>query len=118
MALVKCSECGQEISDMATACPKCGKPTGVQLKAEPKLKVEFSLWSIATFIIGGVLLIPVHLIVTKLSVAALESKIPEIVSLGAIASILLLLGSTAMVIFTISAAYYTFKALKNSKEVK
>lgn len=26
MALIKCSECGQEISDMATACPKCGYP--------------------------------------------------------------------------------------------
>ncbi len=25
MALIKCSECGQEISDQATICPKCGK---------------------------------------------------------------------------------------------
>ncbi len=32
MALIKCKECGQEISDMATACPKCGKPTGLVIK--------------------------------------------------------------------------------------
>jgi len=25
MALVKCSECGSEISSSATKCPKCGK---------------------------------------------------------------------------------------------
>ena len=27
MALIKCSECGREISDKATACPGCGAPT-------------------------------------------------------------------------------------------
>lgn len=26
MALIKCSECGSEISDQAAACPKCGLP--------------------------------------------------------------------------------------------
>jgi predicted nucleic-acid-binding Zn-ribbon protein len=26
MALIKCSECGYEVSDKATACPKCGNP--------------------------------------------------------------------------------------------
>lgn len=26
MALIKCSECGQMISDKATSCPKCGNP--------------------------------------------------------------------------------------------
>lgn len=26
MALIKCSECGKEISDMAQCCPNCGKP--------------------------------------------------------------------------------------------
>jgi hypothetical protein len=27
MALVKCGECGKEISDKAAACPGCGAPT-------------------------------------------------------------------------------------------
>jgi len=26
MALIKCSECGKEISDRATTCPNCGNP--------------------------------------------------------------------------------------------
>jgi uncharacterized OB-fold protein len=26
MALIKCKECGREISDEAPACPNCGKP--------------------------------------------------------------------------------------------
>ncbi len=26
MALIKCSECGKEVSDKATACPNCGAP--------------------------------------------------------------------------------------------
>ena len=31
MALIKCSECGQMISDKATKCPKCGCPTKVEM---------------------------------------------------------------------------------------
>lgn len=27
MALIKCSECGNEVSDRAAACPRCGAPT-------------------------------------------------------------------------------------------
>lgn len=30
MALIKCKECGQMVSDMATVCPKCGCPTANQ----------------------------------------------------------------------------------------
>lgn len=34
MALIKCSECGNEISDKAAACPKCGAPApGAPAKA-------------------------------------------------------------------------------------
>jgi len=29
MALVKCPECGNNISDKAKSCPKCGHPMGV-----------------------------------------------------------------------------------------
>ena len=32
MALIKCSECGKEISDQASACPNCGSPTAFQKK--------------------------------------------------------------------------------------
>ena len=39
MALIKCSECGKEISDKATTCPNCGSPT-VSSEQAKKLKEE------------------------------------------------------------------------------
>jgi hypothetical protein len=38
MALIKCPECGKEISDKAAACPNCGcpigsQPTGIKVRA-------------------------------------------------------------------------------------
>lgn len=36
MALIKCPECGKEISDKASACPNCGTPI-----ADKKIKVHF-----------------------------------------------------------------------------
>ncbi|WP_454710983.1 zinc-ribbon domain-containing protein [Cupriavidus nantongensis] len=30
MALIPCSECGSDVSDKATACPKCGNPISTQ----------------------------------------------------------------------------------------
>jgi len=48
MALIKCKECGQEISDMATACPKCGKPTSVRIKHKNPT-VAF----LGNFLLGG-----------------------------------------------------------------
>ena len=47
MALIKCSECGKEISDKAATCPNCGSPTE---KAEEDTKV-------IAFILGMVVLI-------------------------------------------------------------
>lgn len=33
MAIIKCPECGKEISDKATSCPNCGFPL---IKGQPK----------------------------------------------------------------------------------
>ena len=33
MALVGCAECGNQVSDKATSCPKCGAPLAAQLHA-------------------------------------------------------------------------------------
>ena len=30
MALIKCEDCGREVSDKAAACPQCGAPIAVQ----------------------------------------------------------------------------------------
>ena len=41
MAMVKCAECGKEVSDKATTCPSCGAPiAGVQETGQEK---EFSV---------------------------------------------------------------------------
>lgn len=43
MALIKCPECGKEISSLAVACPNCGIPIAgvVEVKAIKKVPVTF-----------------------------------------------------------------------------
>ena len=46
MALIKCPECGKEISDKATNCPNCGYPTSISQGKEstaPKTKELFTV---------------------------------------------------------------------------
>ena len=40
MALIKCPECGAEISDKATVCPKCGNLTNVDSITVAEVKEE------------------------------------------------------------------------------
>ena len=42
MPLTKCPDCGNEISDEAYVCPKCGRPTGKRPKVQ--LKRLMLLW--------------------------------------------------------------------------
>lgn len=44
MALIKCPECGKEISDKAAACPNCGYPIASEQKLT-KVWVSFPVWS-------------------------------------------------------------------------
>ncbi|MGY0790968.1 hypothetical protein ACW7BJ_16500 [Azospirillum argentinense] len=46
MAMVKCGECGRDISSLATACPGCGVPRPIRKKTS-FVKVLFSLMAIA-----------------------------------------------------------------------
>lgn len=64
MALIKCSECGKEISDKATACPNCGNPITqvnknlVQIDTAPQKRKKYRvgfLISVPIFLIGGTL---------------------------------------------------------------
>ena len=36
MSLIKCSECGNEVSDKAAACPKCGAPVQIEKTSAKK----------------------------------------------------------------------------------
>lgn len=38
MALIKCIECSNKISDKATMCPYCGAPASISIKAKSKVK--------------------------------------------------------------------------------
>lgn len=48
MALVKCKECGSEVSDKAQSCPKCGAPIIVSIPTKKKT-------SMLTWTVGGVI---------------------------------------------------------------
>tara|TARA_Y100001968_G_scaffold287198_1_gene288438 strand:- start:1962 stop:2228 length:267 start_codon:yes stop_codon:yes gene_type:complete len=54
MALIKCNECGKEISDKATTCPNCGSPT-VFAEKEKNAKEENT--QVIAFICGIAVLI-------------------------------------------------------------
>src|SRR5688572_17852619 len=55
MALVKCGECGNKISDKATACPNCGAPPAVQAAAAVATKKtsHYKVWLIVVAIVFG-----------------------------------------------------------------
>lgn len=60
MALIKCSECGKDISSQAPACPNCGKPqaisgavpTTIEQTSKKWKKVHLVSWGM---IIGGLI---------------------------------------------------------------
>ena len=42
MALIKCSECGHEVSDKASVCPNCGAPVGLAQPSNQQLNNTYS----------------------------------------------------------------------------
>ena len=51
MALIKCDECGSEISSKATTCPHCGNPTN-KVDKEPIAETKTNGFAITGFVIG------------------------------------------------------------------
>lgn len=64
MALIKCRECGKEISKSASTCPYCGRP-------DPQLNEKDYFWSnhpILLFTVGFIIAIPIlSIIITIIS---------------------------------------------------
>lgn len=56
MALIKCPECGREISDCAPTCPHCGKPMHSYYVDVPQKKRHGCLWTILLFVAIAVIL--------------------------------------------------------------
>ena len=42
MALIKCTECGHEVSDKAQTCPNCGAPVGLAQPSNQQLNNTYS----------------------------------------------------------------------------
>lgn len=55
MALIKCEECGNEISTKAEACPKCGAPVKAQIHSEFTRPLK-PLEAIGSIIIAGLVI--------------------------------------------------------------
>lgn len=55
MALIKCPDCQSEVSELAPACPKCGRPNAAPLKEERTQLIEATgkEWKAIQLIGGG-----------------------------------------------------------------
>lgn len=57
MALMRCPECGREVSSQAPACPSCGYP--LQAKAQPPNALQSPhLWGRVALALGAWLVTP------------------------------------------------------------
>lgn len=58
MALIKCRECGREVSDLALSCPQCGYPLRQKTLTRPEGKMQLqsilSMGLIALGLIWGI----------------------------------------------------------------
>ena len=52
MALIKCKECGKEISDKAKTCPNCGNPT-----KSKRFDIDKEVSTLKKFLIVGIVVI-------------------------------------------------------------
>lgn len=57
MSLIMCPECGSEVSDKATSCPKCGYPINKVETEEERESVRARRKSKSFFVFGGILFV-------------------------------------------------------------
>ena len=74
MAMIKCPECGNEISDLAIKCPHCGKPLRVN-NVHPRVMYQYNAITISNFVTSGIGLLAgigmiIHAIIRERSHAA------------------------------------------------
>lgn len=58
MALRKCSECGNQVSTTAAACPKCGARIDVALATKKGSAKRGRVWLVIIVALGGYILLP------------------------------------------------------------
>lgn len=64
MALVKCKECGKDVSSTATACPHCGAPVKT---GNPVVKAASGIWTALKLFVGFVVLLVVYQCTQRMS---------------------------------------------------
>ena len=61
MSLVKCPECGREVSTLATSCPHCGCPLGTQTAQQPQApnspRKKTNGHAVATLVVVSILIV-------------------------------------------------------------
>lgn len=62
MGLITCEDCGAQVSDKATACPKCARPLGAATLIEQTAK----RWKLVQLIGAGIILFGIVLVVVAL----------------------------------------------------
>ena len=63
MAMIKCRECGKDISDMAKACPHCGVPTNPRAERMKEVGSGLQNFGAGCSSIGTVLIVIVIIII-------------------------------------------------------
>lgn len=51
MALIKCLECGNDVSEKAGVCPQCGNPISLQVKETKKISIKLIIGAIGSILI-------------------------------------------------------------------
>ncbi len=94
MALIKCTECGNQVSTTATACPKCGAPVGSEGIGTPLTTTQLTSKRLKVHIIFSALAFWIGLIWGIFGSAADQSN----PSPSPVAVILIMVGSVWYII--------------------
>lgn len=77
MALISCSECGNEVSDRAVSCPHCGAPNVKKLSSDQYTTSSSETVSKKGGIWIWVIGVPIGLLILILIIGAFASTSPE-----------------------------------------
>jgi uncharacterized membrane protein YvbJ len=66
MAMMKCIECGKEISDQARTCPNCGHPSDREVKMQRVQDTNQQSSRVGRVIVGIIMMILAFVIITSI----------------------------------------------------
>ena len=66
MAMMKCVECGKEISDQARTCPNCGHPSDIEAKMQKVRDTNQQSSRVGCVIVGIIMMILAFVIIASI----------------------------------------------------